>query len=387
MHSRTTRLSSIVAAAAVGVLTLAACSGGSPSGGGSGTDGGSSGGTTDSLTLHTSWLDGEPRTGQLRKVLEEFTAETGITVELLQNGNELNQVYETAVLAGDEADVVLTNLTDKQLEWAKSGAVAPVNDYIEAWGLADVIPEDAVTDWTDGEGNVRGFPYTGFSWPVWYNTDLLDKAGVTEIPRTIDELVAAADALRAAGIQPLTIGGSDWSGQKMLLMVVQSMMTNDEAREVLVNGGYCESPNAMAGIELFVELRDAGVFADGAEGLTADLSTAAYLEGQAGIGFIGSWAFLDATDELAASTTLGGFPLADGSPFDKPTAFRGLTGGGWYVSQNGLDKLDAVEKLVTYMYREDVLGQIIDQTAVITVVPVAPEVAANAGNELMAAAL
>lgn len=367
-----------VAAATTAIVlgtTLVACS---DSGGG---------GDDDTIVLHTSWLEGEDRTARLHEILDAFTDETGIGIELLQNGDELNQVYETAVLAGDQADVVLTNLTDKQLDWVESGAVVPAGDYIEEWGLGEEIPQDAIDDWTDADGNVRAIPYVGFTWPMWYNTALLEQAGVEGVPATTDELVDAAQKLRAAGIDPFAIGGSDWSGQKLLLLIIESVLEADEAQELFANGGYCDSDAAMEGIDLFVALRDAGVFVDGVEGLTAEQATAMYYEGEAAMGFMGSWAYLDAPEDTAAATTLSGLPVAAGSPYDKPTAYRGSTGGGWWISENGQAKIDQVRQLIEWVYSPESIATLIDQTGVVPVAEVDPEVAAAAGNALVAASV
>ncbi|WP_187977008.1 ABC transporter substrate-binding protein [Mycetocola sp. JXN-3] len=322
-------------------LALTACSSGGASAGG---------GDADSITLQTIWTSGNSQGTALRDAIKEFTAESGIKVKILENGEDLNQVYETSLLAGDEADVLLVGLLEKQLDWAKNGAVIPVNNYLKDWDLGDAIPKAAVEAWTDDEDNVRGFPYTGFTWPWWYNTDLLKKAG-TEVPKTIDELKATATALRASGVGPVATGGNDWSGQKIFLQILQTYMDEKETIQVFEKGGLCKSPNAMKGVELFAELRDAGVFVDGVEGLTADQAQALYMSGKAAIGPMGSWAYLHAEEPVASATELGGFPVASGGTFTKPNAYRGDTSAGWWVTPNGQKKEASLKKLVEFMYK------------------------------------
>lgn len=50
--------------------------------------------------------------------------------------------------------------------------------------------------------------YTG-----WYNKALFAQAGITEVPRTWDELNAASEKLKAAGIQPIIQGAAGGSAQ------------------------------------------------------------------------------------------------------------------------------------------------------------------------------
>jgi multiple sugar transport system substrate-binding protein len=125
----------------------------------------------------------------------------------------------------------------------------------------------------------------------------------------------------------------------------------DEAQQIFTKGGYCASPGAVQGLDLFGRLRDAGVFIDNAEGYTSDQMTSAYFNGKAAMMPSGSWAYTTAPAEIAAVTTLAGFPLAPGDVYTKPTAFEGHSAG-FFLSPNGEKKIDAVEKLMKFMYSQ-----------------------------------
>jgi multiple sugar transport system substrate-binding protein len=306
-----------------------------------------------------------PEAAAINLAIDNFTAATGIKVNFTEAGENLGEEYEATVLAGEAADVIIVNLFDKSSGWVENGAAIPVNDLLAEWGLDTVIKEAAVKDWTNKNGDVQGFAYQGFTWPVWYNTDLLEEAGVAGVPKTSDELIAASEKLRAAGIGPMVVGGSDWSGNKLFLQIIQSFMPSEEAAEVFTNGGYCASPNAMKGIDEFIKLRDGGVFVDGVEGYTADLMNAAYYEGKAAIMAAGSWAMPGTPEDIAAATTLGGLPIPAGSVFTKPTAFEGNTGVGFFISPNGQKKLGAVKDFILSFYSADVIGKFVSEVSVI----------------------
>ena len=306
-----------------------------------------------------------PEAAAINLAIDNFTAATGIKVNFTEAGENLGEEYEATVLAGEAADVIIVNLFDKSSGWVENGAAIPVNDLLAEWGLDTVIKEAAVKDWTNKNGDVQGFAYQGFTWPVWYNTALLEEAGVAGVPKTSDELIAASEKLRAAGIGPMVVGGSDWSGNKLFLQIIQTFMPSEEAAEVFTNGGYCASPNAMKGIDEFVKLRDGGVFVDGVEGYTADLMNAAYYEGKAAIMAAGSWAMPGTPEDIAAATTLGGLPIPAGSVFTKPTAFEGNTGVGFFISPNGQKKLSAVKDFILSFYSADVIGKFVSEVSVI----------------------
>lgn len=365
MHRRgkqvRTARAGLVATASLAVLALtAACAGGSTPGGTA-----SAGDGAQTLVLQTNWTSAGTESAPLHAALDRFTKQTGIQVKILENGDDLNQVYETSLLAGKEADVLLVGLLEKQLDWVKNGAVEPVQSYVDQWGLKDKIPTDAIADWTDGDGQLRGLPYAGFTWPWWYNTSLLQQAGVP-VPTTVDQLIAAAAALRAKGIGPVAIGGNDWSGQKIFLQVMETYMRPDEAKQVFAEGKTCANADAMKGIDLFVRLRDAGVFVDGVEGLTSDQASALYFSGKAAISPMGSWSYVGTDAGIATATQLGGLPVPDGSTYDKPVAYNGTTSAGWWISPNGAKKLDAIKQLITFMYQPDVLSSMVQGGVVIT---------------------
>jgi multiple sugar transport system substrate-binding protein len=130
-------------------------------------------------------------------------------------------------------------------------------------------------------------------------------------------------------------------------------------------GGWSTNPKGMAGIELFVQLRDAGVFADGTAGLTHDAAAQMYLSGQSAMLFDGSWSYSVPPAELQATTQLGGFPLPSGSPWSKPIYWAGYTGKGVWISRNGSQKLSPVGEFVRFLYQEPVIARFVTETAMV----------------------
>ena len=330
--------------ALVSVVTLAAVMVSGCSGGG--------GSDPNTLTVLTNIQSGTPSGDVQDDVVKRFEKETGKKVKLVSAGETLPDVYETSVAGGKETDIVVVNLAEKTTNWLDQGIVVPASDYLDDWGLTDRIKPEALKAWTNKDDVVQAFPYNGFVWPVWYNTDLLKKAGVNEIPATTDQLISAAGKLNAAGIAPFVVGGNDWSGQKLFLQIAQSFMKPDEARKVYSKGGYCASQDAMKGIELFTQLRDAGVFVKDSQGYTADQMNAAFYDGKAAMMAAGSWAFGNVPAELQGAVQLGGFPIPSGGSYDKPTAYEGYTGSGFWISKNGAkdDKIKLVEAYIKLWY-------------------------------------
>ncbi|WP_432840107.1 ABC transporter substrate-binding protein [Dactylosporangium sp. CA-092794] len=350
---------------------------------------GDQGGASDTIDVVTRWASGNSAAAAQNRVFTAFTAETGIKVNLTEGLETIDDQVENAVAAGKSPDLVIVNLFDKTLGWLDAGVTVPADQYVKDWGLADKIKPVALDEWRAG-GKLQGLPFSGFSWPLWYNTDLLKQAGVEQIPASTDELVAAARKLRAAGIGPLAVGGNDWTGQKLFYQIAQSYTDAATIEKVMQQGGYCATPAVLEGIKLFTQLRDAGVFVDNAAGLTADNMYASYYSGKAAIMPAGSWAYTESTASgtgIDKHTTLGGFPLPGGSTFKKPTAYRGFTGVGFMITKRGAEpgRIDTVRKLVTKFYADAAVGDFVKDSGILP--PTSGDFTSYATNPLLTQSL
>ncbi|GGS99376.1 MULTISPECIES: ABC transporter substrate-binding protein [Streptomyces] len=315
------------------------------------------------LVVHSQLGTTAPGSPTYLAALDRFRRENpGLKVRNLVNGDDLAQVYETSRLARKEPDVVMVNLYDKTLAWTEAGATVDVRGYLDDWGLRERVLPVALDAWTDSRGRLRAFPYFATNWPVAYNRALLDRAGVDEIPVTGDQLIAAARKLRAKGTGPVTTGGNDWTGQKLLAQIVQTFLTEDEARHVYSTGDFSGSRGAKEGIEYFVALRDAGVFVDKAQGLTSDSMTTQFNTEAAAMQSAMSSALAKVPEDVARHTEVGGWPLARGAAHGRPTILRTYTLIGFWISPNGTKKIDAVERFLRFMYRPDTVSRFIRES-------------------------
>ncbi|MDN4474732.1 extracellular solute-binding protein [Demequina sp. SYSU T00192] len=138
------------------------------------------------------------------------------------------------------------------------------------------------------EYNIEGF---------WYNKQLLEDNGV-EPPATWDDLVAAAETLDAAGVQPFVAAGSDgWPVTRLVGNYIFRSLGADALQKVadgeasLTDAEYVEAADAVAA------LGEAGYF--GAAAGSVDYNTAMnqFLTGGGAFFYMGSWALGNFNDE------------------------------------------------------------------------------------------
>ncbi len=299
----------------------------------------------------------------LASIIQDFmTANPDITIEEeVFTDSEIPTKVETAFLAGEEPDIVLQNYGLGTLTWVDDGVVIPVTDLLDQWGLKDKFKDEALRQFTDSQGRVGSFPLEGFTWALWYNTKILNEAGVNDIPMTVDELLDAATKVRAAGYQPLVVGGADWTGQALFDLIKQTVMTDHEAGAAYQQGGFSTNDQFVRAVELFVQLRDAGVFADSSEGLEFATMNEMFFSGKAAMMHGGSWSFAECPEALRPDVVVSGFPLPAGSPHVKPIIAAGYVGKGIWITRNGATKMDAVEKFVKFFYQPEMIARFVEQ--------------------------
>jgi ABC-type glycerol-3-phosphate transport system substrate-binding protein len=94
--------------------------------------------------------------------------------------------------------VIVANSTLTQL--MNDDLVRPLNDLVEKYG-AHLQPNQLITI----DGNVMAVAFMANSQHMFSRTDILEQAGVDGIPSSVEEMVAAAEKIRAAGIMEYPI--------------------------------------------------------------------------------------------------------------------------------------------------------------------------------------
>lgn len=114
------------------------------------------------------------------------------TVSLKDNTRDIMNQALTPNPA-EYTSVIVANSTLTQL--MNDDLVRPLNDLVEKYGK-HLSPSQLITI----DGNVMAVAFMANSQHLFSRTDVLEKAGVDGIPSSVEEMVAAAEKIRAAGI-------------------------------------------------------------------------------------------------------------------------------------------------------------------------------------------
>ncbi|MBT2567991.1 extracellular solute-binding protein [Arthrobacter sp. ISL-85] len=177
------------AVAAAMSLGLTACSGG-----GGGSDEAKQSGTVRVTLANHVWTDG------IKAAIPEFEKSTGLKVELTQLGeDQLSDQYNVKLNAGsDEIDVMMYRPLQEGKAFAKNGYLADLTKNVSSdsnWDWKDY--QEGPVKATTVDGKVVGVPIITEREVLYYRKDLLQAAGL-QVPKTMDELEAAAKAIKAS---------------------------------------------------------------------------------------------------------------------------------------------------------------------------------------------
>ncbi|MCY3880051.1 MAG: extracellular solute-binding protein [Rhodobacteraceae bacterium] len=113
---------------------------------------------------------------------------------------EARQIMNAALTPNpaEYTSVIVANSTLTQL--MNDGLVRPLNDLVEKYG-ADLPRSLMITI----NGNIMAVAFMANSQHLFSRTDILEQAGINSVPGTYDEMIAAAAAIRAAGIMEFPI--------------------------------------------------------------------------------------------------------------------------------------------------------------------------------------
>ncbi|GEP32576.1 sugar ABC transporter substrate-binding protein [Nocardioides szechwanensis] len=345
MRSKTRRAA--LAALCAGAMVFAAACGGDDSSG----DG-------DDKTI-TWWhnSNNEPGKGYYEQVAKDFEADNpGVTVEIEAMAHEdMVDKLAAAFQSGDLPDIYME----------RGGG--ELSDHVEA-GLVRDISDDAAEEIGKVGGSVAGWQVDGQTYALpfsigvvgfWYNTELFEQAGITEAPTTMEQLYDAVEKLKAADIQPISVGAGDkWPAAHYWYYTALRSCSEETLTDAVGTLDFSDECFVQAG-EVLQDLLDTEPFNDGflstvaQEGATS--ASGLLATGKVAMELAGHWepgvmqGLTEDGEGLGDKTGWFAFPAVEGGAGEPTAALGG--GDAWAVSEGAPDL--AVD-LVKYLLSDEV---------------------------------
>jgi len=199
-------------------------------------------------------------------------------------------------------------------EFVSLGVSDSLDAEYESLGWSDRFLATSISK-TQYDGVHMAVPYTVHGMIVYYRLDSFEQAGITAEPQTYEELIAANDALIAAGIQPFAFGGSvNWHVMRLLDSLVETTCgaeTHDALKAMTVS--WAEEPCATEAFEELARWNDSGYLGQNYMGINNDDSALQVYVGQAAMFLEGDWMVQAIEDQGEDLANYGMFPFPTGT--------------------------------------------------------------------------
>ncbi|MBK0023836.1 extracellular solute-binding protein [Ochrobactrum sp. S46] len=180
----------------------------------------------EKLTIWTLNFDNNAANVALKKVATDFeVANPDVQVEIVQRAIDEHKTALRVAAGSNRGPDIYFSWAGLGLggEYVKAGLSLPLDKYYTEYKWNDdLLPASAA--FADlYPGGKHGVPFTFKGEGVYYNKKLFEQAGITEEPKTYDELLAAAQKLKDAGIPAFTFGGSvNWHVMRLMDVILET---------------------------------------------------------------------------------------------------------------------------------------------------------------------
>ncbi|GAB2607396.1 ABC transporter substrate-binding protein [Kribbella endophytica] len=321
------------------VLGAAILVGAASCGGGGFSDEGSSGSSTGSVRMLVNITPNLTKAYWEGLVKPFEDANPGVDVKIeAPTGVGVKDTLPQLLAAGNAPDVVETLMADKTL----APQMLDLTD--QAWTKETPLAEQAALD---GKVYTVGVGQQAQSL-VYYNKDAFAKAGITAVPKTLDELDAAMAKLKAAGYLPLQTAGDYVTGLQLLQLsdpVIAS--AHPDWYQKVASKELTVGKTMQPLLERYASWIKNGYVDKNALGLDDVNAQTNFLSGKSAMYVMGSW-FVRTAEDAKPKFDLSVFPAPTeaGQPSPGP---QGVTMAAPYMVLKSTEQRDLSLKLVQYL--------------------------------------
>ena len=318
------------------------------------------------------WNENETQALVFKEAIKRYEAATGNTVEVNWAGRDVRTNLKTAIDAGQKIDVIenspdwfaLTLGTDYLLNMDQymDMKYASTGDQTLAQTLIPSLIDLART--YAGDGSVYYIPQQPSLAAMFYNKDVFDQAGVTSIPNTWDEFMAACEKIKATGVYPMTVDDAYYS---LLYSQYLMQMKGDKWTEDLVfdtTGELWADPALLQMAQAMAEMRDKGYFspATGAQVFPSGQNEVA--TGITAMYFNGSWYPNEVAGTTGPDFNWGIMAFPNVPNATEPNTKYGFISQGFGISPKS-ENPEAAAELIAFLLAEQTQQDLADQAVCI----------------------
>jgi raffinose/stachyose/melibiose transport system substrate-binding protein len=198
------------------------------------------------------WTAAEPQGIVLQEAADAYKEQTGITVNIEYKGRDITSVIAAALESGEAIDIfeddyarIAKNYTDYCYD---------LTDMAEAAGYADQsfsCFNDVATGWAGFLPCITEQPQVG---GVFYNKDIFEDCGITEVPETWDEFLEDCQIMVDNGYEPMALDSA--YAAFFFGYHLDRVIGQEATSELVQNGGWSDSEGAIEAAQQIIDFVD-----------------------------------------------------------------------------------------------------------------------------------
>jgi glucose/mannose transport system substrate-binding protein len=237
------------------------------------------------------WWTSGGESAAVKQVEQAYRDAGGTWVDTaIAGGDQSRAVTINRIIGGNPPTAAQFNTSKQFLDIIEEDLLNPVDDLARRDRWDQVLPAPIV-DVIKVRGHWYAVPMNIHmqTW-IWYSKAAFAKAGITREPATMDELFAALDRLKAAGVIPLAHGGQAWQDILLFSMVLSNMGGRELYLKVIRDRDQAAIRSAEFRKVLVAYKRLQGYVDPASPGRNWNDATALVIGGKAGMQIMGDWA-------------------------------------------------------------------------------------------------
>ncbi|MDD5332182.1 MAG: ABC transporter substrate-binding protein [Rhodoferax sp.] len=237
------------------------------------------------------WWTSGGESAAVKVFSDAYTATGGVWVDTaVALGEQARSVAINRIVGGNPPTMAQFNTSKQFLDVVEQGMLNNVDEVAIRDGWDKFLPE-TVLNVVKVKGHYYAAP-VDIHMPTWfwYSKAAFKKAGIAAEPKSMDELFAALDKLKAAGLIALAHGGQPWQENTVFTAVLANLGGTDLYLKVMRD----RDPKVILGEDfkkvLLAYKRLQSYVDKGSPGRNWNDATALLITGKAGVQIMGDWA-------------------------------------------------------------------------------------------------
>ena len=212
-----------------------------------------------SLVYWSMWEATEPQGKVIKEAVDQFSADTGITVDLQFKGRTgIREGLQPALDAGTNIDMFDEDIDRVNTTWGQY--LMDLEELVKASGYEDNANAGLMSASREvGNGTLKSIPYQPNVFAFFYNQSIFDEAGIKDVPKTWEELDGACQKIKDAGYTPITC---DDAYIVCMFGYHMSRLVGEPKTEEIVKGGQWDDPSVLATAQAYADFASKGYFSE-----------------------------------------------------------------------------------------------------------------------------